>query len=332
MRAIFNSLTDPYFNIASDEYIIDFSEGDVFTLWRNSPAVIIGKNQNTWAEVDRSFIEERGIAVVRRITGGGAVYHDLGNINFSFVTKADDSTKLNFEKFTAPVIRALARFGIDASLDGRNDIVAGGRKISGNAECVKKNSRGESMLLHHGTLLFSSDLSVLSGALNPDPRKMKSRGIASVSSRVANIRELDGYRGPDSADEFMTALFSEIAPGGTESFSKSETEEIGRLKAEKFSRWEWNWGASPSFETEKTERFPFGTVTVMITCRGGAIEAIKFYGDFFGTEDVGLLESLLVSVKYERSAVMSALTNAGDAAARCISGASCREIADLVAG
>ena len=332
MRAIFNRSTDPYFNIASDEFILDSSEDDVFMLWQNSPAVIIGKNQNTWAEVDLPFIKERGIAVVRRITGGGAVYHDLGNVNFSFVTRADDSSRLNFEKFTRPVIRALESLGVKASLDGRNDVVAKGRKISGNAECVKKNRFGEQMLLHHGTLLFSSDLSVLEQALTVDPEKIRSRGIESVSSRVANIRELDGYTGPDGADEFMAALLREIAPGGAQDFSRAEKDEIARRREEKFSRWEWNWGASPSFETERKRRFPFGTVSVMINCRHGEIEKIKFYGDFFGTEDIGVLEDLLTSVKYERDAVLSALCTAEYDISRCISGATGREIAELITG
>jgi lipoate-protein ligase A len=181
MRAIFNRSTDPYFNLASEEYLLDTSEDDVFMLWRNSPSVIVGKNQNTWEQIDAAYTEKHGIAVVRRITGGGAVFHDLGNVNFSFVTEADSSKKLNFEKFTDPVVRALSGMGVDARLDGRNDLVAEGFKISGNAECVKTGRTGRQMMLHHGTLLFCADLTRLAAALRVDPEKIKSKGIKSVS-------------------------------------------------------------------------------------------------------------------------------------------------------
>ena len=327
MRAIRNDSVDPYFNIASDEFLVASTDGDAFMLWQNSPAVIIGKNQNAWAEVDRAYTEENNIAVVRRITGGGAVYHDLGNVNFSFVTPASDGSKLNFAKFCAPVIRALSRMGIDAALDGRNDVVACGVKISGNAECVVKNRHGYDAVLHHGTLLFSADLSALSRALTPSREKLSSRGIKSVSSRVGNIVDLPCYAGPRDVRSFMDALADEIAPHGMETFAADEIGEIERLRGEKFATWGWNWGASPAFETTKRRRFPFGTLEAPFDVRGGIIEKIKITGDFFG-DGASALEDALAGARLEAQSISSSLTDG--LVSSCISGAAPRDIAELL--
>ncbi|MBR0303464.1 MAG: lipoate--protein ligase [Clostridia bacterium] len=329
MRSIFNPCTDPYFNIASDEYILDASRGDVFMLWRNSPSVIIGKNQNAWGEVNVPYVTEEGIPVVRRITGGGAVFHDLGNVNFSFVTRADDSTKLNFEKFTRPIISALASLGVNASLDGRNDLVANGFKISGNAECVKKNRYGDMMLLHHGTLLFGADMSRLASALRVDPEKIASKGIKSVRSRVKNISELDCYTGPRDVGEFIERIMSEVGSGEACGFTEAERSEIDERRRGKFATWEWNFGASPSFETKKKVRFPFGTVEINFTCREGRISDIKIFGDFFGTEDVSSLEQAVLGERYERGSVSSRLDRCRGVVASCIEGASPDDIAEV---
>ena len=328
MRSIMNGCVDPYFNIASDEFLVTSSAGDAFMLWQNSPAVIIGKNQNAWAEVDRGYAKDAGVAVVRRITGGGAVYHDLGNVNYSFVTPEADGARLNFAKFCDPVIRALRDVGVDASLDGRNDIVACGVKISGNAECVVKNKYGDDALLHHGTLLFSADLSVLSRILTPGKEKYVSRGIASVSSRVGNITELPGYDGPRDVKSFMDILARSIAPEGMESFSDCEIAEISRLRDEKFSTWEWNFGASPAFEVTKRRRFPYGTVEASFDVKGGVIEKIKITGDFFGA-DIAPLEAALVGAKLDAGDIMSRVTE--ELASR-ISGASPCDVAELLTG
>ena len=327
MRAIRNDSVDPYFNIASDEFLVASTDGDAFMLWQNSPAVIIGKNQNAWAEVDRAYTEENNIAVVRRITGGGAVYHDFGNVNFSFVTPAADDTRLNFARFCDPVIRALANMGVAASLDGRNDIVASGVKISGNAECVVRNRHGYDAVLHHGTLLFSADLSALSRALTPSREKLSSRGIKSVSSRVGNIADLPGYRGPHDVKGFIAALAERIAPQGMESFTEDEISEIERLRGEKFATWGWNWGASPAFEVTKRRRFPFGTLEASFDVRGGAIEKIKITGDFFGA-GAAPLEDALTGARLVFDDILPRLSE--ELVASCVAGASARDIADLI--
>ena len=332
MRAIFNGSTDPYFNLAAEEYLLTTAGDDIFMLWRNDPSVIIGKNQNAWAEVNVDYVKENGIPVVRRLTGGGAVFHDLENVNFSFITKADDGSKLNFEKFARPIVGALSSFGIEASLDGRNDLVAEGAKISGNAECVIKNCRGEAVMLHHGTLLFNADISKLAAALRADPEKMRSKGIKSVSSRVKNIRALDSYCGPEKVTDFIAELFTSVFPGEVTRLSDAETEGIEELRRTKYSLWEWNFGESPEFERSRSARFPFGTVNVMTVCRRGALEKVKICGDFFGTEDVGALEELLRGVRYDPVSVLEVLSANGELLSRCIEGAGPEQIAPLVCG
>ena len=331
MRAVYNCSVDPYFNLAAEEYLLMNADCDVFMLWRNSPSVIVGKNQNAWAEVNVDYVKDNGIPVVRRLTGGGAVFHDLENVNFSFITKASEGTKLNFEKFTRPIIDALSSFGVEASLDGRNDIVADGAKISGNAECVVTNTRGEKVMLHHGTLLFNSDITKLAAALRADPEKMKSRGIKSVSSRVKNIRALDSYRGPGDVGDFMEALFTAVSRGnGAEDLTEAEISGVEELKRTKYSLWEWNYGSSPEFEISNSARFPFGTVGVSLVCRHGKIDKVKFYGDFFGTEDVSSLEEILHGAKYDAKYALEILEKHRLLLSQCISGAEPEQIAPLI--
>ena len=331
MRTIYNNCTDPYFNLASEEYLAENYDGeDVFMLWQNAPSVIIGKNQNTWAEINEEFVRENGITVARRLTGGGAVFHDLGNVNFSFITEHTGDTRLNFEKFGLPVVNALRKMGINAVLDGRNDITSGGYKISGNAQCVLISKSGAAVVLHHGTLLFDVDHAALAGALRVSEKKIAAKGIKSVRSRVKNISEFEGYTGERTTEGFISSLFSEISGGETEEFSESEIREIERLRNEKFARWEWNYGESPAFELFKEERFPFGTLSVMINSEKGKIKEIHFFGDYFGTRDKWELEKLFSGVPYDREAVKKTLSNAGDTVGQVISGASVGDIIKLI--
>ena len=184
MKIINLTETNPYLNLAIEEYLFLNSEEDVFLLWQNSPTVVIGKNQNVYNEIDFNFLKSNNILIARRITGGGAVYHDFGNLNFSFISVSDEKRTLDFNHFTELIIEALNSFGIDAKLSGRNDILVNDKKISGNAQCTQ-NGR----VLHHGTLLYDTDFTVLSSVLKPDERKIQSKAIKSVRSRVANISE-----------------------------------------------------------------------------------------------------------------------------------------------
>lgn len=332
MRIIVSSSTDPAYNLASEEALLTLSEDDVFMLWQNSPAVIIGRNQNAWAEVNLPFAEEHGIAVIRRLSGGGAVYHDAGNVNFTFITAADPARGVDFSRFTAPVICALSALGVDAAADGRNDILAGGAKISGNAQATFRRPDGTAKLLHHGTLLLGSDLSRLGAVLRPRPEKLRAKGIASVRSRVANLRDLPGFP-PLDAPAFIAHLARTAVAGGTLSdFSAEEQAYTARLREEKYSTWTWNFGASAAHECEYTARFSFGTLTAAYAAKSGCIADIRLWGDFFGTAPADLLEDALVGAPLRRDALLAALYRAPCPVSDCIDGAEAEDIVSLILG
>ena len=316
---IFNTSLDPYFNMAAEQYLLERKDASpVFMLWRNSPAVIIGKNQNAYAELNESFIRENGIRTVRRLTGGGAVFHDEGNVNYTFVSPKQGTAALDFARFCAPIIRALCDLGANALLSGRNDIEIDGRKVSGNAQTVYGDK-----ILHHGTLLWSADLSRLAGALKVDPEKIAAKGIKSVRSRVANIRDLIGSE--MSTTDFIDYLFSR-ADVPARAFTDDEISAINALCDSRYSTWEWDWGSSKDFSAKKRARFAYGKVEISLDSYGGIISAVSIGGDFFGRKDVSLLEAALVGQKLEFDSLCAALSDVND----FISGASPAEIASLI--
>ena len=289
MIFIISKSNDPYFNLALEENFLREYEDEVFMLWQNDNTIVVGKNQNTLSEINSDYVKEMGIRVVRRITGGGAVYHDMGNINFTYITKQDGEWEADFSRFAKPVVSALRKIGLDAEVSGRNDILISGRKISGNAQTVAGGR-----ILHHGTLLFNTDVSVLSNALVPDPEKIRSKGIKSVSSRVANISELLGRK--VTAEEISDLIGSEVKMiYGAEEYALSD-EEIKRaekLADEKYRTWEWNFGYSPKYTFSKKKRFPIGSINSCLTVEDGIITSAKLYGDFFGILDVSDIEVAL---------------------------------------
>jgi len=294
---------DPAYNLALEEYLYrSVNEGHpgYFLLWQNAPSIIVGRFQNTAQEVNRPFVEERGIHVVRRISGGGAVYHDLGNVNYSFIVPNDEGTPFDFARHARPVIDALAKLGVEAESGGRNDLLIDGRKFSGSAQHMDRRR-----LLHHGTLLFDSDLSILEQALSVDEEKFTSKGFKSVRSRVTNI--LPMLTEPISVEEFIDALRGALS--GTETYSLDETQrtEIRRLRDEKYATWEWNWGASPEFTERKARRFPWGKVEALLNVKEGVIRQARFYGDYFGTENREEIERLLEGRVYKEDALREAL-------------------------
>lgn len=326
MIIIKNKSTDPYFNLALEEYLTDNLSDDVFMLWQNSKSVIIGKNQNAFAELDRAFIDEHDIKVVRRLTGGGAVFHDIGNVNYTFITRKGENS-LDFARFCAPVIDALKELGVDALLTGRNDITVDGSKISGTAQCV----RGE-RLIHHGTLLFDADLTEMAGALRPDPLKLQSKGINSVRSRVANLRPLLSRK--LDTDEFIAFIEGFVSQHAdiTEVRDLSDEEKTGiqYLADTKYSAWEWNFGASKSYSRRERRRFPFGTVQADLEVSEGRIALVKISGDFFGTRDISELETLLLGTRFELEDICTLLDVSG--IGDFVAGASPKEIAALIMG
>lgn len=294
---------DPAYNLALEEYLYrSVNEGHpgYFLLWQNAPSIIVGRFQNTAQEVNRPFVEERGIRVVRRISGGGAVYHDLGNVNYSFIVPNDEGTPFDFARHARPVIDALAKLGVEAESGGRNDLVIDGRKFSGSAQHMDRRR-----LLHHGTLLFNSDLSVLEQALNVDEEKFTSKGFKSVRSRVTNI--LPMLPEPISVEEFIDALRGALSGTDTSSLDEAQLSEIRRLRDEKYATWEWNWGASPEFTERKVHRFPWGKVEALLNVKEGVIRQARFYGDYFGTEHREEIEKLLEGRFYREEALREAL-------------------------
>ena len=316
MKIYKTTVTNPYFNLASEQYLLDTEEDDVFMLWRNEKSVIIGRNQNAYAEINRRFTEENSIAVVRRLTGGGAVFHDVGNINYSFIMKKGGARALDFAAFCAPIIDALRTLGVPAELSGRNDLTANGRKFSGNAQCIY-NGR----VLHHGTILFSADMSSMAEALNPDVEKMKSNGVKSVRARVCNLNEFL----PDMSVLQLKEYLEKSVAGTVTQFSEEQINGINKLKTEKYETWEWNYGKSKQYGKTVKKRFPFGTVELSYTAEHGVLTEVKIYGDYFGVKPVSELEKSLVGKKLKRDELTAALSDV----AGFIHGAEPEQIAEL---
>ena len=279
---------DPYLNLAIEEYLFLNSDEDVFMLWQNEPTVVIGKNQNAYGEIDRAFVKRNNIKVARRITGGGAVYHDLGNVNYTFISVATEQG-IDFKRFCEPVISALKSIGVDAVLSGRNDIeTSSGFKISGNAQYTK-----DGKVLHHGTLLFSSDLSMLSSSLRVDEEKLRTKAIKSTRSRVTNISDL--INRDIDINEFISIISSFIlSTYSLEKISPPTFEDVQSLY-HKYSSEEWiysNTDFLSSYIISKKKRYPFGTVDIRLGMKGDVISSAKIYGDFFGSLPIEELESL----------------------------------------
>ncbi|NFJ19442.1 lipoate--protein ligase [Clostridium botulinum] len=298
MQFLVNKSTNPFFNLALEEYLlknVDIRE-DYFILWQNEPTIVIGKHQNTLKEINMNFVKDNNINVVRRNSGGGAVYHDLGNINFTFITKYDEKHLLDFKTFTNPVVYSLGKLNVKAELSGRNDILIDGRKISGNSQHIYKDR-----FLHHGTLLFNSELENLVKALNVDNDKILSKGIESIKSRVTNIKE-------HVKEDIFMEKFKEILIENIFMRNKSSLKEYNltndhindreKLMEEKYMTWQWNYGYSPEFNYRNSKRFQGGKLEVLLNIVEGHINECKIYGDFLGLMDVSEIEKKIIGIKY----------------------------------
>lgn len=304
MLYIKNSSTNPYFNLAAEEYILKEKTDECFMLWRNEPCIVIGKNQNTLSEINVDYVKENDIIVVRRLSGGGAVFHDLGNINFTFIVNDKEDSFTNFKKFTEPIIGVLKSLGVNAEFSGRNDLTIDGRKFSGNAQYNYKNR-----VLHHGTLLFSSNMADLSKALKVKPIKFEGKGVKSVVSRVTNISE--HLKSPLSVIEFMNLIMKYIMNSGNGQdiyeFTEDDMKTITRMKDEKYSTWEWNYGTSPKYSFSSTKKFPGGNVEFNLNVDKGIIKEIRLFGDYFGKCDVSEIERVLTGVKHSEEDIRRVL-------------------------
>ena len=303
-----NDITDPTLNLAMEEYVLKNMPKDdsYFLFYVNRPSIIIGKNQNTIEEVNQPYIDEHGIDVVRRISGGGAVYHDTGNLNFSFVTDDDGNSFHNFKKFTEPIVEALQSLGVDADMSGRNDIQVGSAKISGNA-MVKVKDR----MFSHGTLMLNSELNEVQNALKVNPAKIKSKGIKSVRSRVANISEfLDEPLDIDRFKEIiLKTIFGEATQVEEYILTDDDWKKIEQLSNEKYRTWEWNYGRNPKYNFEREEKFEKGFVQIKLDVKKGRIEHAKIFGDFCGEGDITELENALEGTMHEFDSIEEALSN-----------------------
>lgn len=306
-------ITDASLNLAIEYYLLNEVELDepILLFYINDKSIIIGKNQNAYEEINTDYVEEHGIKVVRRFSGGGAVYHDLGVLNFCFITQDDGDSFRNFQKFTQPVIDALHKMGVeDAKLHGRNDLVIGSKKFSGNA-MYSKNGR----MTAHGTLMFDSEIEAIVGALKPKKHKLESKGIKSIRSRVTNITPFmaDEYQNM-TTKEFRERLLlniydvDELAEVKEYVLTDEDWERIDQFAEEYTANWEWNYGKSPLFDLERDQRFEgVGTVEVKLNVKKGIISEIKIFGDFFGMGEITDVSDQLVGVKYDKTSIEKVL-------------------------
>lgn len=306
MLLIVDKTTNPYWNLSAEEYLLTKVKEPVFRLWQNENAIIVGRNQNAIAEINTQFVEENNIKVVRRLTGGGAVFHDLGNLNYTFIENkvASENTDQMFQRFTAPVIEALNNIGVKAYLHGRNDLLIDGRKFSGNAICINNNR-----ILQHGTLLFNSSINNLSGALKTRAEKFIGKAVQSNRSRVTNISEhltvqMDIVQFRDYLKNFISSKADNFT---LYEYTKEDIDAIDNLCKEKYSTYEWNFGHSPKYGFEKVVKFTGGIIELSMEVKDGAISKLNIMGDYFFTKPTDEFCARMIGVKHTAKDIQQAL-------------------------
>lgn len=305
---------NPEINLAIEYYLLNHVKLDepILLFYINDNSIIVGKNQNTYEEVNTEYVEKNNVKVVRRFSGGGAVYHDLGVLNFCFLTEDDGKSFRNFQKFTQPVIDALHKMGVGgAELKGRNDLVIDDKKFSGNA-MYSKNGR----MTAHGTLMFDSEIDAVVSALKPKKHKLESKGVKSIRSRVTNIKPYldDKYQYMNAKsfrDTLLLNIFDVDDPSAIKEYklTTEDWEQIDYFAKQYTANWEWNYGTSPDFDLERSERLSNGTVEVKLNVDSGKIKQIRIYGDFFGMGEISDVEEKLTNIQYDANSIRNTLND-----------------------
>ena len=309
MQYVVNQNLEAPFNIAMDEWLLTNlkPQAPVFALWQNRNAVIVGKHQNTYEEVNEAVVKEKDIQVVRRVTGGGAVYHDKGNLNFTFIIPVANPESVDWKVFVQPMVTALHKLGIPVEITGRNDLVLAGKKISGNAQRYQ-----DGYLMHHGTLLFDVNVDTMVRVLSVSDEKFISKAVKSVRSRVGSIKE---YAPDLTIEAFKHALIEELSDHGKDKpiqLTQEQLNQIKKLETQKFATWEWNYGESPVFNYHAHEKFDGGILDIKAEIEKGLIKNIYFGGDFLGVEDIERLTPELIGKPFEEKAIRDILDDHQD--------------------
>lgn len=312
MLFVQNENNDPRINLAIETYLMKELPVDepILLFYINEPSIIIGRNQNTIEEINKEYVEEKGIHVVRRLSGGGAVYHDFGNLNFSFIMPDDGESFRDFAKVTQPIIDALHDMGVTgAELKGRNDLVIGDKKFSGNA-MYATNGR----MFAHGTIMFDSDVNEVVNALKVRKDKIESKGIKSIRSRVTNIKPFlaDEYQDMSTTDFRQAILFRIFGVDNMDDvkiydLTEEDWKRINEISDQYYRNWDWNYGRSPEFDLVRRERFVIGSVEAKMNVAGGVINDIRIFGDFFGLGEIKDVEDLLRGTKYDKESIREAV-------------------------
>lgn len=308
MLCIRSRTNDPAFNLATEEFLLKNKSEDCFYLYINDPSIIVGKHQNSIAEINVDYVKEKHITVVRRLSGGGAVFHDPGNLNFTFIKKEEQSKTVDFRKYTQPILDVLIELGVDAKFEGRNDLTIKGKKFSGNAKHFYKNK-----ILQHGTLLFSSKLPDLSNALKVNPLKFQDKAVKSVRSRVTNISE--HLTQPLTLEEFEEQIIKHVRSMYTDSITyeltPNDIEAINKLVKDKYGTWDWNFGSSPQYNFQKGIKTAGGHIEIDLNVSKGKILDAKIFGDFFNIKDIEELEDALCGLAHDRDLIKKELDKLG---------------------
>lgn len=306
MKYIVNNSHNPAYNVALEAYAFRelLAEDELFILWINEPTIVIGKHQNAIEEINKTYTDEHGIHVVRRLSGGGAVYHDLNNLNYTIISNKSQEGAFDFKTFSQPVIETLADLGVTATFTGRNDLEIDGKKFCGNAQAYYKGR-----MMHHGCLLFDVDMTVLGNALQISKDKIESKGVKSVRARVTNI--LDELPEKMTVEAFSNQLLNKMKesyPDMTEYvFSDDDLKNIQALADQQFGTWDWTYGEAPEYTIKRSVRYPAGKITTYANVEKSVIKGMKLYGDFFGIKDVADIEQALIGLRYEYPDVLAKL-------------------------